>query len=225
MEEKKELINTDRLEQITIKRIIDGITGFTTGSKEDYAHTANRLLKSLFANDFLFQVQKEWDLYCVKGKIDLEYTNSQPYLTSLTELVDYLDTDIPNEEIAKTLKKLFFIPAFKENKKDRLLAYEYMKIVRKLAVGELTVLFTTYDCIYLKQKRTNWSAAEWLEIIAEKSNLRFIELVALNETKLIELHLITKRLLQDGSGITIGDNFRLTDLGYNLCKYIELYEE
>ncbi len=225
MTEKKELINTEQIEPITINRIIDGLTGFITGSKDDFAHTANRLLKSIVAHDFLYQFQMEWDNYCAKGKIDLDYTNSKPYLNSLSELLDYLDADIPNDEIARTLKKLFFIPAFKDYyKEDKLLAIEYMKIVRKLSPGELMVLFTVYNNIDLKRSKGHWGAMDWLQVIAEKSTLKYPELVELHEKKLIELCLITKRMLSDGSGVSLGEFFRLTNLGYNLCKYIELYD-
>ena len=225
MEENKELINIEQIEPITVKRIIDGLTGFITGSKDDYAHTTNRLLKSLVAHDFLYQLQMEWDNYCTKGKIVLDYKSSKPYLNSLSELLDYLDTDIPNDEIADTLKKLFFIPAFNDcYKEDKLLSIEYMKIVRKLNQGELVVLFTTYRNIDVKDSKSQWSAAEWLNVVAEKSTLKYTELVELHEKKLIDLYLITKRALGDGSGVSIGDYFRLTRLGYNLCKYIELYD-
>lgn len=90
MKENRELINTEQIEPITINRLIDGITGFINGSKDDYAHTANRLLKSMVAHD---------------------------------------------------------------------------------------------------------------------------------------LCLVTKRMLGDGSGVSIGDYFRLTNLGYCLCKYIKLYDD
>lgn len=226
MTEKKELVNTEQIEPITINRIIDGLTGFVTGSKGDYAQTANRLLKSIVAHDFFYQLQMEWDKYCVKGKVELDYVNSKPYLNSLSELLDYLDKDIPNDEIAGTLKKLFFIPAFKDYyKEDKLLAIEYMKIVRKMAPGELMVLFTAYNNIDLKDSRSHWGAIDWLQVIAEKSTLKYAELVELHEKNLIDLCLVTKRMLSDGSGVSVGDYFRLTSLGYNLCKFIELYDE
>ncbi len=97
MSENKELIKKDNLDKITINKLVDGLTGFITAKKEDYARSANRLLKSLFAHDFLY----EWDYYCLKGKIDLDYESSKPYMNSLSELLDYLDTNIPNHEIGR----------------------------------------------------------------------------------------------------------------------------
>ncbi|MBE5977900.1 MAG: hypothetical protein E7249_02035 [Paenibacillaceae bacterium] len=218
----KELINTENIDEISIKRIIDGLTGFISGSKADYAHSANRLLKSLFAHDFLFQLQKEWDKYVDRGNIDLDYKKSKPFLNSLSELMDYLDTDLPNDEIALTLKKLFFIPAFKDYyKEDKLLAIEYMKIIRKLTPGEMVVLFTAYNNVGISTD----SASKWLEIIAEKSTLKYTELVELHEKKLIDLNLITKRKYEDNSGLWVGKYSRLTSLGYNLCHFIKLYDE
>lgn len=226
MIEKKELINTEHIEPITINRIIDGLSGFVTGSKGDYAQTANRLLKSIVAHDFFYQLQMEWDKYCVKGKVELDYVNSKPYLNSLSELLDYLDKDIPNDEIAGTLKKLFFIPAFKDYyKEDKLLAIEYMKIVRKMVPGELMVLFTAYNNIDLKNSKSYWDASDWLQVIADKSTLKYAELVELHEKNLIDLCLVTKRMNSDGSGVSLGEYFRLTSLGYNLCKYIEMYDD
>jgi hypothetical protein len=226
MEENKELINKDQMEEISIKKIIDGLTGFITSNKEDYAHTANRVLKSLFTNNFLFQLQMEWDYYCQKGKIDLDYQSSKPYMNSLAELLDYLDTDIPNDEIAETLKKLFFIPAFNDYyDDDKLLSIEYMKIIKNLNAGELMVLFTAYKNIGAIGSNSFWTASNWLKYIAERSLLKYPELVEVHEKRLMELHLLSDRLHSDRSGVSINDYFRLTNLGYNLCQYIERYDE
>ncbi len=222
-----QIIKKDEIEKITINNIIDGLTGFITSGKTDYAHTANRLFKSLFAHNFLNQLQMEWDSYCVKGTVDLDYSSTKPYINSLSELLDYLDSDIPNDEIADTLKKLFFIPSFRDllNEDDKLLSIEYMKLVKQLNSGELTVLFTTYkyNNLNIHNTRSSWDAEKWLNEIAVKSNLKYSELVEVHEKKLMELCLITKRKYEDESGIILNNKFRLTNLGYNLCKYIELY--
>lgn len=220
----KSIVNVDGLEKNKLNKFFDGITGFASAEKGDFAHTANRLFKSLFSNEFFDQLMLEWDFYCQKGKIDLDYTNSKPYMNSLSELLDYLDTNIPNYEVAETLKKLFFISAYKDYYEDnKLLTIEYMKIIKKLSSGELAVLFATYNLIK-GGIPDSCNASKWLAIVAEKSNLVYKELVEVYERRLMDLGLITARLYNDGSGIDKGKYCRLTDLGYNLCKYIENYD-
>lgn len=219
--EKKNLIYVEQSEKNALAKVIDGITAVATSDKKDIIYSANRVLKGIISGKFLYEIQKEWDYYCSKGKIDLKYEKSTLYMNSLTELIDYLDSDISNDEIAQALKKLFFIPAFSNiNAEDEMLTIEYMKIIRRLNAGELSVLFCTY-----KNKDIKISgASEWLKVIAEKSTLKYSELVEIHEAKLIEFHLITDRTFSDRSGIH-NINFRLTNLGYNICKYIELYDE
>lgn len=230
MPDKKELIKRDEIEKITVNRITDALTGFLSAKKDDYAYSANRLFKSIFAKNFLFQLQMEFDLYCQKGKIDTDYIGSKPYLNSLSELLDYLDSDIPNDEIAQTLKKLFLIPAFKDlygNKK--LLAYEYMKIVKMLTSGELSVLFAAYKIAggktIVKEVNHGRPGIIWRETIAKESSLDFVELVEVHEKKLILMLLILDEanFFNKYTGKPECTN-RLTDLGYALCDYIDKYD-
>lgn len=147
-------------------------------------------------------------------------------MNSLSELLDYLDSNIPNHEIAETLKKLFFIPAFKDlYAGDKMLAIEYMKIVKNLTSGELMVLFTTYKCINDSQELGLFGANAWLKHIADKCELKYPELVEVHEQKLMDLNLLSKRAYPDRSGVSTRNFFRLTDLGYNLCLFIEKYDE
>lgn len=60
---------------------------------------------------------------------------------------------------------------------------------------------------------------------SRKINFKIYRDIRIIWEKLIDLCMITKRALGDGRGVSIGDYFRLTRLGYNLCKYIGLYDD
>ncbi len=107
-----------------------------------------------------------------------------------------------------------------------MLAIEYMKIVKNLTSGELMVLFTTYKCINdYSQDIGPFAANSWLKYIADKCELKYPDLVEVHEQKLMDLNLLTKRSYADRSGVSTGKYFRLTDFGYNLCLFIEKYDE
>jgi hypothetical protein len=61
--------------------------------------------------------------------------------------------------------------------------------------------------------------------MGKESSLKYPELVELCEKELINKCLLTKRQLSDGSAISIVPYFRLTQLGYEICSFIENYEE
>ena len=104
----------------------------------------------------------------------------------------------------------------------------YIRIIRKLSPGAILILNTTYliakEGIYTEQMKDR-SARLWLNNIAERSGLIYRELVQNYEDELIKYKLITDRRHSDRSGIVCGNYNRLTDLGLNLCSYIDKYDD
>ena len=68
-------------------------------------------------------------------------------------------------------------------------------------------------------------ATVWVNVIREKSGLTFSSLVEIHEQGLIDKRLLSPRIHHDRSGVAVKPYFRLTDLGFQLCSYIENYEE
>ncbi|MCB0510093.1 MAG: hypothetical protein KDC82_04960 [Bacteroidetes bacterium] len=143
-------------------------------------------------------------------------------------MLDSLDKDIPDEIRFSYLKKIFFVTASEKcYSRESNLPQQFMKICRTLSSGEIIVLNACYRiCQKNWQKEHNFqSASEWVKIIANISDLKYTALVEIHEQKLIEKRLISRRIHGDRSGVVLQPYFRLTDLGYEICSYIEKYEE
>jgi hypothetical protein len=145
------------------------------------------------------------------------------------EILDYLDKALPDEITFSVLKKIFIVASTeKVTTRESLLPQHYIRIIRKLSPGAILVLSTTY--LIAKQGLSSdelkyHSARNWLLKIAEISGLAYIELVENYEKELIEYNLIMNRGGIDRSDANYGNHFRLTELGLNLCSYIDNYKE
>ena len=103
----------------------------------------------------------------------------------------------------------------------------YIRIIRKLSPGAILILSTSYLISkegISKDQRINRDARLWLDKIAARSGLLYPELVENYENELTEFKLITKRQY-GGYEVLYGNNDRLTQLGLNLCSYIDNYED
>ncbi|MDD4681161.1 MAG: hypothetical protein PHP79_09835 [Clostridia bacterium] len=162
-----------------------------------------------------------------KGSIKDDYQYTNQHLTCLQELLGFLENDITDELRFTVLKKIFFVSAAEEIlDRDNPLPVMYFKICKSLSSGEILVLKTTYELTKeeaWKEMKTN-SATDWLDMISKKAGLIYPELAELYEQELIGKNLITPREHTDKSGVTKGEHFRLTNLAYNLCRYIEAYD-
>jgi len=185
------------------------------------------ILQRIRSGNFLQTFKYEWDQFRKKGKIQDDYMQSEQHQECLQEMFDFLDKDSPDENRFSFLKKIF-LTAATESVTDRnsLLPQQYMKICRTLSSGEVLVLQAAFSIA----KTGEWDANDmnvqnWLKKIAERSALRYPELIEIHERNLMDKRLITPRLYSDNSGITMGKYFRLSELGYEICKFIESYEE
>lgn len=218
-------VETSSLLGRTVNTLIDGVTGIATSEKKRYIISASKILKSLRSGQFLNELKNEWDFYCKTGKINIDEQDPEVLYDSLAEILDYLDNDIPKRDIFDTLKKIFFTSTFRGINSDDVIPIQFMKIVKRLGEGELLVLFKVYKISKENSWRDKkWGVHEWLNLISEETKLKYPALVEMSETNLVDNKLLTPRTYSDGSGIEIKPNFRLTDLGVALCKYVEYYE-
>jgi len=219
---------TSTLLNSTFNQIIDAFTGIATSEKKQYYFSASKLLKGLLLGQFIKEFQHEWDKYIKKGQINSDYQYTDQHYDRLGELLDYLDSNIPNKEVFNILKKIFFKAASESHsKEDDILPLQFLKVVKSLSSSEILLLFTTYrianEGSWRDQKR--WQTLQWLDKLAKESGLKYRSLVELNERNLIERKLLTIRLHSDGSGVQIEPHFRLTEFGWHLCSYVEDYKE
>ena len=143
----------------------------------------------------------------------------------LQEMLNFLDRDSPDEIRFSFLKKIF-LTAATESISDRnsVLPQQYMKICRILSSGEVLVLQGAFSVA--KQggwDPNNMDPRSWLALIAEKSGLRYRELVENQEKYLIDKNLITPRT-ENNRSLKLGQYYRVSELGYGICEFIESYE-
>ena len=193
----------------------------------DFQLTVGHLLQSLIKGKFLSQLIREWNEYRNKGKIKEDYQTTDQHIECLQELLDFIDSDLPDEKRFSLLKKIFLVTATETiSGRDDVLPQQYMQICRKLTSGEVLVLLGIFQ--FSKSGKidpNDTGAVSWLSNIAKAANLEYIELVELHERNLIDKNLLTPRMLGDKSGVRLGQHYRLTDLGYEICKFVEKYDE
>lgn len=212
----------------TLTGLIEGITGVAASEKKELYLSVGHLLQAVRKGKFLSQLLKEWNQYRDKGRIKEDYQNTEQHYTCIQEILDFLDSDPPEEIRFDILKKIFLVAATERvTDRNSLLPQQYMKVCRMLSSGEIIVLSTAYKLSQvskLEYEKYN-SAAMWLKKIAEDSGLIHPELVEIHEEELMKKHLLSLRVHPDRSGIRVNPHFRLTGLGFDICNYIENYVE
>ena len=208
----------------TLTALVEGITGIAASEKRELCLSVGHILQALRERKFLSQLLKEWNQYRDKGRIKEDYQTTEQHYTCIQEILDFLDSDPPEEIRFDILKKIFLVAATeKVSDRNSFLPQQYMKLCRTLSSGEILVLSTTYKIS--KRKYVERSAAEWLKKIALESGLVHPELVEIYEEELMKKHLLSPRVHSDRSGINVNPHFRLTSLGFDICNYIENYVE
>lgn len=149
----------------TLTGLIEGITGVASSEKKELYLSVGHLLQAVRKGKFLSQFLTEWNQYRDKGRIKEDYPNTEQHYTCIQEILDFLDSDPPEEIRFDILKKIFLVAATeKVSDRNSFLPQQYMKLCRTLSSGEILVLSTTYKIS--KQKYVERSAAEWLKKIA-----------------------------------------------------------
>lgn len=239
MEEEKGLINIDDPQSIikflqapTIK-IAEALTGMLASDKNELKLSAGRLVQASIKHNFLKQLGEEIKKYREEGKIKEDYFATHKEQASLYELLKFIDEQIPDEERFRAMKSIFLYSITVDTvDKDKELSFELLKICKKISASELLILKACYNILngqhkfdYLtKEKiRDMHSASEWLRLVSEQIGHNIPSLIEVYEENLEKLSLITARQHSDRSGIGKSAYFRLTELGYKLCEFINKY--
>lgn len=209
----------------TLTSLAEGITGLAGTDKKEFALSVGHLVQALRKGRFLSQFAEEWKRLCEKGRIKEDYESSEQHVACLQEMLEFLDKDVPDQVTFDFLKKIFFVAATDpDTDRESLLPHEYMRVCRRLSSGEVIVLATAF-----RVPETDFGRASvangWWRMIADRSGLAHTGLVEIHEEELMKKRLLTPRVDSDRSGVVVGPHFRLTDLGYEICKYIAKYKE
>ena len=217
--------NTSDVLNQTILRLTEGITGIAASEQTEWMKSVGFLLQRVRSGRFLETFRNEWNSYREKGRVKDDYIYTDQHQECLQELLDFLDQDTPDQIRFTVLKNIFLISS-SETISDRnsALPQQYMKICRSLSSGEVLVLLATSQLAKEHTELQNQSAIHWQRVVAEKAELVDGELVELHEQGLMDKKLLTPRTFPDKSGVSLGNNFRLTGLGVNLCKFIEAFD-
>ena len=229
--QKAELqMSTSDVLRRTLTQLAQGLTGIVGAEKHEVFLSVGRLFQAMVAGQFLDEFLKEWERYREKGRIEDDYELTEQHKACLQELLNFLDRDMPDETRFTVLKRIFLVSATETaSDRDSHLPLQYMQIARKLTSGEILVLNAEY--IVATRKRELWegksphTAQAWLEIIAKVSRLEHPELVETHEEELVKKKILLRRATNDPRIVDIRKHFRSTQLGYELCRYIENYPE
>jgi len=220
--------NTEDVLRTTLRSLIEGLTGITTSSKSELILSISHIFQKMRGGQFLSQLLKEWERYKEKGKVKDDYQFTEQHKACLQELLEFLDKDSPDEVRFKVLKQIFLVAASEEaSDRKSFLPLQFMKIARSLTDGEIILLTTIWQIAkeHKGEYDQHYGAARWIQEVTEASGMKHKELVEIHEQGLMEKRLITPRQLADRSGVQVKPYFRLTDLGYEFCNFIEKYEE
>lgn len=231
-----ELLNMEVPEiiRVTMKSTAEGLTGITKSEPKDLLTSLGNIAQRIIAGQQLDSVLVEWEKLKEKGKIKNDYASCIQAKYTLLELLRFLDgdSDIPDEDRFQILKKIMLIAATEE-KYDRnsVKPLQFMKLVKTLSSGDILVMLTCHHFVNnppqlpISDNTIHVPTNSWREVIAEKSGLGSVELVANFEDHLMEKRVLNGYSTSDKSGVRITPYFRLSSLGYEICEYISLYDK
>ena len=240
----KEIINikskkgiVEFLKQPTIK-IAEFLTGFLSSDANDYKLSGGHLVQAVLKGNLFTQLGREINKYVEEGKIKEDYFATNLNQQTLSELLKFLDTEVPDEERFKAIKSIFFASVSKDSaENDEILAYELIKICKDLSSMEILILSANYAVVNNTGRSltrgiewgSNRGVSYWAQIISEKTGHNLPEFVFQFENHLMNLQLISLRqFVQSNTELPehfmSTPHFRLTPLGYKFCEFMTKYE-
>lgn len=210
---------------IAIAEILTGILANSGKLPSPYVLSAGRIVQATIKGNLLTQFGREVESYRKEGRIKEDYFSTNKNQATLLEFLQFIDSDIPDEEVFKALKSIFFcgVECNADEKKEEV-SYQLLKLCKKLNSVDILILKVCYD-IYLGKNLENVNTGiasfnDWLNIISSKIGYDLPELVSLEDDKLVQLGLLSGRNYPDKSGIHSSKEFRLTKLSIKLCEFI-----
>ena len=219
---------TENVVAKTLTALAEGLTGIATSSRNDLILSVSHTFQKMRGGRFLSSFLEEWNRYRDKGKVKDDYQYSEQHHVCLQELLEFLDKDSPDEVRFKILKQIFLVAASEEaSDRDSFLPQEFMKIARSLTDGEVLLLTSVWHVASTHEGdyEQHYSAAQWIDEVTNASGMKHKSLVEIHEQGLMDKRLLSQRLHGDRSGVKVWPHYRLTDLGYDFCRFISQYEE
>ena len=205
--------------------IAEAVTGALSLGYSDAILVSGRLVQATLKGKLLKQVATEIKELIEKGKIKEDYANSKYGFKSLVELLEFIDSEVPDEDRLQAVKAMFVaVNAVEAKQGEELVNYQLLQISKRLSGGQLLVLKTTYDWYKKGGFHSTNSSRAWLESIATRIGHNITTLIQQDELVLVSNGLISDRISPDRSQVNI-TNARLTDLGIRFCEVLVRYGE
>lgn len=214
---------TEFMQQPTLK-IAEAITGAMAQGWSGLAVSGGRIIQGAIKGKMMEQLGKELLRLVEDGKIKEDYAGSKYGFKTLAELLDFIDSEAPDEDRFIAVKSVFYaINSINAIDSEEILNYQIFQIIKKLTSSQIILLKLCHDS-YIDYGgdgpyQFDNNATSWENKMVELLGHNIIEIVRRDETALIENLLLTKRMFPDGSGIYY-KNARLTSLGIKICEYI-----
>ena len=220
---------TKNILSTTLTKVVQGVTGVLTSDKNDLILSLSHIFQKIRGGQFLSVLLDEWNRYEAKGKIKEDYQFTEQHKVCLQELLEFLDKDSPDEVRFRVIKQIFLVAASEEvSDRNSLLPQQFMKIARSLSSGEVVMLKTIWQIANNNESKgkIGKSQSDWIKTVADSSGLYYKELVRIHEKGLMDKKLL---ILMDtfirATEEQRSRNYRLTELGYEFCNFIEKYDE
>lgn len=210
-----------------LKAFTEAVTGIAASDKKDWALSFGYLLQRVRGGKFLQTLETEMAKYRKKGKIKEDYLATEQGQACLQEILDALDKESPDKVRFAAMKAVLLAAATESTtNRDSFLPQQFMRVCRGLSSGELIVLtgsLKLFEKSALNGERANYlgDAQRWAQNVASEMNLKYADLVRSHEETLAAKRLISEISSTNKNQFAVTDYYRLTEFGYNLCKFIQ----
>jgi hypothetical protein len=209
------------------KKIAESIVSFMAGAasmgRADAILASGRVAQAAIRGNLFEQLGNEIESLIKKGKMPEDYAERKYGFQSLSELLNFIDSEAPDAERFRAVKALFYALNSAKVDGEEVLRYQLFKLSMRLTSSQLLTLRATYR---LRSRGYKESSADgWRIAVANEAGHHSMGLVMNDEVTLERERLIGGTTYQDGSGIKNGADARLTDLGIRLIENIEAYED
>ncbi|MFA5942482.1 MAG: hypothetical protein WC798_02305 [Candidatus Paceibacterota bacterium] len=227
----------DFLRAPTVK-IAEFITGVLVSEQKDWKFSAGKLVQAAIKGNLLTQLGREIEKYRNEGRIKEDYFATHKNQASLYELLKFLDEEVPDEELFKAIKSIFFAGiSVDSDAQNEALAYEFLQTAKKLNGTEILILKANFDIVRghpiaevqkrMEDTSNNHNRGRWRKFISIQMGYSdFDAVVRKYEAHLEELCLITPRN-EDNRFVNDyepSQKFRLTEIGFKFCEFMTKYE-
>jgi len=204
--------------------IASGLAGAFSGGSSGMILAGGRIVQGALTSNMATQVGKEIQNFVKAGKLKKDYAETKYGFRSLAELLNFIDSEVPDEDRFQAVKIMFFVlNSADAEESEEMLNYQLFRLSMKLSASQLLLLKISHDW-YRENYSLPTTHERWVSLVSEKIGHNIRTLIMQDEEMLISYGLLVDRHLPDRSGISPRDA-RLSDLGVKFCSYLSDYEK